>query len=611
MKLFEEFPPVATAEWEEAIRRDLKGADYEKKLIWKTEEGIDVRPYYRQEDLAGLEYLRDAPPAAYPYLRGARADRNVWAIRQEIAAASCAEANRLARESVRAGAGEVAFAATPASRAELETLLAGLPLETTAVHFQSGARTPLLLALLAESQLPVRGSADFDPLGELARTGSSGLEREALFDEATACARQAPAGFRPLAVHAGLVAEAGGTAVQELGVGLAHAAEYLAEITARGLTVDQAAAALTLHFAVGANYFFEIAKLRAARLLYAQMVSAFGPAGEQACRAVVACSTMRWDKTVYDPYVNVLRATTQAMAAVIGGCDSLAVTPFNAIYQAPDEFSGRLARNTQIILRDEAYLDRHVDPAAGSYLFEVLTDAIAREAWGVFQQVEAAGGYLAALEAGWIQQEVGRAAEAKRAAVAARRRVLVGTNQYPNPGERMLGQIQRPLESPPPSPAAAPLRVAPLAPWRAATPFEQLRLRTERHAAAGGKTPCFFLLEIGDPKMRKARSGFVANFLGCAGFQTVESGPVESVDAALAAAQAAAADAIVLCSSDPEYPALAAQVCPATTLPVLVAGFPKDSVDQLRASGVADFIHLRSNPLEALAGWQERLGVRA
>lgn len=610
MKLFAEFPPVATAEWEEAIRRDLKGADYDKKLIWKTEEGIDVRPYYRQEHLAGLEYLREAPPGAYPYLRGARADRNLWAVRQDIFAATPADANRRAQDSVRAGATEVAFATVPADARELRTLLADLPLDTVAIHFRCGAHTPHLLALLAECQLPVRGSADFDPLGELARTGLSTLGRQALFDQAAACVRQAPAGFRPLAVRAGLVAEAGGTVVQELGVGLAHAAEYLAEIAARGVTADAAATALTLHFAVSANYFFEIAKLRAARMLYAQMVSAFGPVAAESCRAVVACSTTLWDKTIYDPYVNVLRTTTQAMSAVIGGCDSLAVTPFNAVYQAPDEFSERLARNTQIILRDEAYLDRHVDPAAGSYFLEVLTDAIAREAWGVFQEVEAAGGYLAALEAGWIQQQVGRAAEAKRAAVAARRRVLVGTNQYPNPAERMLGQIQEPPETPPPA-AEAVLRVERLAPWRAATPFEQLRLRTERHAAAGGKTPCFFLLEMGDPKMRKARSGFVANFLGCAGFQTVESGPVETAEAALAAAQAAGADAIVLCSSDPEYPALAAQVCPATTLPVLVAGFPKDSVDGLRASGVVDFIHLRSNALEVLAGWQERLGVRA
>jgi methylmalonyl-CoA mutase len=610
MRLFEEFPPVATAEWEEAIRRDLKGADYDKKLIWKTEEGIDVRPYYRREHLAGLEYLLEAPPAAFPYLRGARADRNVWAIRQEISSSTPADANRLARESVRAGAGEVAFTVIPTDLGELQTLLTGLPLETTAVHFRSGARTPQLLALLAEYPLPVRGSADFDPLGELACTGFSRIGREALFDQAAACVRQAPAGFRPLAVRAGLVAEAGGTVVQELGFGLAQAADYLAEITARGVTADQAAAALTLHFAVGANYFFEIAKLRAARMLYAHMASAFGPASGESCRAVVACSTTLWDKTVYDPYVNVLRATTQAMAAVIGGCDSLAVTPFNAVYQTPDEFSERLARNTQVILREEAYLDRHVDPAGGSYFLEVLTDAIAREAWTLFQKVEAAGGYLAALQTGWIQGEVGRTAQAKRAAVAARRRVLVGANQYPNPAERMLGQIQRPPETPPP-PASAALRVEPLSPWRGAAPFEELRLRTERHVAAGGKMPCFFLLEIGDPKMRKARSAFVANFLGCAGFHTVESGPVETVGAALEAAQAAGADAIVLCSSDAEYPALAQQVCPATSLPVLVAGFPKESVDALRASGVVDFIHLRSNPLETLSAWQERLGVRA
>lgn len=596
MKLFDDFPPIATADWEDQIRTDLKGADYRKKLHWKTDEGIEVKPYYRAEDLAGLEYLTQASPGRFPFVRGFRTDSNDWAIREEIRATNVTDANFQAREALEGGADEVSFTLAPENLEDLQSLLAGIALDKTAVHFRVGTAAAGVLDLLESSGTAVRGSVDFDPLGDLAAEGAS-EDDDVFFERVEHHVRCAPSRLRVLAVRAGLIAEAGGTAVQELGFGLAHAAEYVAELTSRGLKAEQAADAITLHLTAGPNYFLEIAKFRAARLLYARMVEAFGVADEESCRAVIAAYTNPWNLTLYDRYVNVLRGTTEAMAAAIGGCDAIRVAPFDAVRGPADGLSRRLARNTQIILKREAWFGKQVDPAGGAYFFEVLTDALARESWTLFQRVEAEGGYLAAQQSGLVQSEVARSASAKEAAVASRRAVLVGTNQYPDQAEQVIGSLPEPA-LPVRVAAGTRLKVQPLIPRRAAEAFERIRLRTERHAAAGGKVPRFFLLEKGDVRMSKARSNFIANFLGCGGFETTASGAMDG------------ADAIVLCSSDEEYPALAAEVCPKSgTLPVLVAGYPKASIEALKAAGVAGFLHLGSDPLKELTAWQDRLGV--
>ncbi len=597
MNLFDDFPPIATASWEDQIRQDLKGADYRKKLHWKNDEGIDIKPYYRAEDLAGLEYLTHAAPGRFPFVRGFRMDVNDWAIREEIDSTSVAEANVQAREALDGGAEEVSFRLAPKTLEDLRSLLAGISLDQAAVHFRVGAAASPLLDLLESSGIALGGSVDYDPLGDMA-AGENSDDRARLFDEVERHVRRAPPRLRVLAVRAGRIAEAGGTALQELGFGLAHAAEYLAELTSRGLTAEQAPDAMILHLTAGVNYLFEIAKFRAARLLYARMVEAFGVAAEESCRAVIVAYTNPWYQTVCDRYVNVLRGTTGAMAAAIGGCDAMSVAPLDAPSGPTDALSRRLARNTQIILKQEAAFGRQVDPAGGSYFFEALTDSLAREAWKLFQRVEAEGGFLAALKAGLVDSEVARAAAAKEAAVASRRTVLVGTNQYPDQEERIADR---------PTTGKA---VHALNPRRAAEPFEQIRRRTQRHVTAGGKPPRFFLLETNSLKMSKARSNFIANFLGCGGFQTIAGSLADGIDPAVAAAQASMADAIVLCGSDEEYPALAREVCPKSgTLPVLVAGYPKDSLDVLKTAGVDGFLHLGSEPLKELTAWLDRLGV--
>jgi methylmalonyl-CoA mutase len=576
-KLLQEFPPVSTQEWEEAIAPDLKGAEYGKRLIWKSDEGLALRPYYRAEDLAGIAHL-DGAPGSFPYLRGAHA-RGGWRIREEIDAADPEEANRAARGAAATGAEEIAFRrAATLNASELGMLLAGL--EGVPVHFEGAGEglIRLLIERLGKEQTQSPVSTDWNPLGDV--------------EFAAEVVRSAPPALRPFTIDGAVLEESGANAAEEIGFTLSAGVEFMAAIEERGMEADRAAASLGFSFAIGANYFFQIAKLRAFRMAWARVVESFGGTPEGA-RTNIHGRSSRWNKTIYDPHVNILRGTTEAMAAILGGADSVSVAPFDACYNTPDEASRRLARNTQILLKHEAMLGRVADPAGGSYCVEVLTDFLAREGWKTMQEMEAAGGYRKAEADGRIRQALERSLAARENDVALRRRVFVGTSRYANASERALKRIDL-------------SRVNELR--RGARIYEELRLRTERHRARGGKTPRVLLAEFGNARMRGARSNFAADLFACAGF--------EIVTRRFAGADAIAAsdgDLIVLCSSDAEYAALVAELMPrlkalGRATPVIVAGNP-EGAEELKAAGIADFVHLGSHPIEFLGKWQERLGI--
>jgi methylmalonyl-CoA mutase len=566
MSLLSEFPPISTDQWEAAIHKDLKGADYNKRLVWQTDEGIAVRPYYRSEHIQGLDL--DTAPGQFPYTRGTT-PLNECKIREEVDAIDLAEANAQARSAIANGAEEVAFRrAAPQNLSDLRLLLAGL--DDIPVHL-AGQVANLLLGqdsiLPAGFQSPpFRGTLTLHPFTN-ADLAASLLKRS-----------PGPA-LRPVAIRRASFLEAGATTVQEIGFILAAGIDYLKWMTARDVTVDQAANGVAFWFSVGSSYFFQIAKFRAFRKLWAQAVAAFGGSPE-AAKACIFARTADWNQSIYDPYNNVLRGTTEAMSAALGGVDSLAVAPFDETYRNPSADSRRLARNTQIILKKEAWLDRVTDPAAGSYYVEVLTDSVAKAAWKLMQDVESIGGYLKACDSGMIPTQVAESRRKKEAALAARRKVIVGVNNYPNLKERMLDQIEH--------------KDIELFYGRGAESIEDIRLRTERHAAAGNKTPLFLLAEMGDLKMRKARSGFIVNFLACAGFQ-LKTEHFETIESLAARAQELSADAVVLCSSDQEYETILATGHWPLATPLLIAG--KD-------------ISIRSNTVETLTYWQERLGVK-
>jgi methylmalonyl-CoA mutase len=412
--LLEEFPPVSTESWEEVIRKDLKGSDYRKKLIWQTAEGLAVKPYYRAEDIAGLEYP-DAAPGAFPYARGARVTGD-WRIREEIDAVDPEEANGAARSAVLAGSEEIAFRkASFKNGSDLELLLSGL--EEIPVHFENAGEPQLRLLF---ERLTVRCrlshvSTGWNPLANL--------------DFAAEVITAAPSGFVPFTIHGEEFEESGATAVEEVGFTLAAAIDFMAGMQERKMDADRAAASLAFSFSMGANFLFQIAKLRAFRMMWAQAVESFGGAHENA-KARIHARTSRWNETIYEPHVNILRGTTEAMSAVFGGADSITVAPYDECYIAPDEASRRLARNTQIILKQEALLSRVADPGAGSYCLEVITGYIAREGWKIMQGIEADGGYGKAVKDGCIAQALEKSLAAREEAVSSRRRILTGANQH-------------------------------------------------------------------------------------------------------------------------------------------------------------------------------------
>ena len=418
LRLLADFPPVTTEEWESAIAADLRGADYSKNLVWQSDEGIAVRPYYRREDVPeGM---------ARPVMAGE------WEILEELPQAGVVDATRW---------------------------------------------------------------------------------------------------------H-----EQGGTAVEELAFAMAAGSDDLAS--------GRAVAGLA--FAVGSNYFFEIAKLRAARLLWARVAAAYGASGELKLYAVTALA----NKSIYDPYTNLLRATTEALSAVVGGCDGLVV-------QAAG-FSPRLGKNVQLLLREESHLNQVADPAGGSYYVEALTGALAREAWAVFQQVEIEGGYARA--SSFIGERLAASKAAKEQAVASRRRTLVGVNGYPDMNENGLERVDS-LGS---------------AGWRLARPLEEIRLRTERHTRETGRRPKVLLLRRGEQKAQMAQAQFCLNLFGCAGFEVEEGDSFEGSDA----------DLVVLCAPDAELPELA-----------------REAGARVKAMVVAGFADAGPDMAQTLAEWQQRLGV--
>jgi len=622
-KLFTEFPPVNTEQWEAAINEDLKGADYDKKLVWHTLEGFNIKPYYRAEDLKDIAFINSFP-GNYPFVRGNETDNNHWEIRQDIDATDAVEANRIALDAISRGAEGIGFRMKEITTPEaLQTLLSGINLTQTKIHFISSRSYPALLDLfinyLAKNSIDpekVQGSLNFDPINFLALHGKYYTTKENNLVEMVyvlnSIEKELPH-FKAIAINGHTFANAGSSLVQELAFSLSSATDYLAEMTAKGIAIDNIVPKIQFSLSVGSNYFMEIAKFRAARLLWAKIVEQFKPKQSQSLKMFIHATTLHWNKTLYDAHVNLLRSTTEAMSAIIGGVDSLNVLPFDVCYKDSDDISRRLARNQQIILKEESYLDKIVDPAAGSYYLENLTQNIASAAWTLFKLVEEKGGFTETFKTGFIQDEIEKIRKKKDEEIANRRAPILGTNQYPNQNEEGLKKIQMEGdETETDTQELTPYRKLEI--YRAADAFEDLRLLTEMSVEAGNPRPKVFLFTMGNLAMRKARAGFASNLFGVAGYQIIDNPGFETIDDGLDAVQKSGAEIVVICSSDEEYPELASAIAKSIkeTDPdkiIILAGYPKEIIDSLKAAGVDDFIHIRTNALEFLKQIQEKLGI--
>lgn len=610
-KLFDMFPPVSTDEWMAKINVDLKGADFNKKLVWRTNEGFNVMPFYRKEDIEGLPSI-GSMPGQFPYVRGTRTN-NDWLIRQTILGETAAEINANARHAIDKGVESIAFAMHDMQAGDLEAALEGIDLKKVEVNISCCPRRVVevaeaLVALVekAGAVAEFRGSVLFNPFKRLLKHG---LEFHKDIKETALALYEAVkpvAGIRCFAVESCMLNNAGAYITQELGYALAWGAEWMTILTEAGLTPCEAAGRIKFNMGISSNYFMELAKFRAARMLWAEIVKAYG-APEDCCKMMVNAVTSQFNMTIYDAHVNLLRSMTETMSAALAGVDSIETLPFDMQYKTPDEFSERIARNQQHLLREESHLDKVIDPAGGSYYVETLTCSIADQAWKLFNEVEDNGGFHALLAKGEIQAKVNESGVKRHLDVARRKEILLGTNQYPNVNEMALDKIEKDGSCSCGCGCKHEAKdgaVQSLIFDRAASQFEQLRLDTERAA----NRPKVFMLTIGNLAMRLARAQFSGNFFGCAGYEIIDNNGFPTVKEGVDAAVAAGADVVVLCSSDDEYAEYAPEAFKelAGRAEFVVAGAPA-CMDDLKAQGIENFIHVRVNVLDTLVAFNAKL----
>ncbi len=603
-KLFDQFAPVTPEEWRAKAEVDLKGADFDKKMVWRTNEGFNVQPLYRRVDIENLK-ATESLPGEFPYVRGTRTN-NDWQRRQDIKVEDIAQANAKARDLLSKGITSLGLKVNSDHAPELKSLLAGIDLSTVEINFMCCPKCalPIATALVelikeAHAEDSFVGSVSFNPFKRQFKHGLTFPGDMVAMASELLKVVEPVKNLRVLTVDSIMLNNAGAYIYQELGYALAWGNEWMAMLTEAGFKAEEVARRIKFNMGISTVYFMEIAKFRAGRQLWAQIVKQYQPACDCACKMVVNAETSKFNLTVFDSYVNLLRTQTEAMSAALAGVDSIVVTPFDAPYQNSDDFSERIARNQQILLREESHLDKVVDPAGGSYYVEMLTASLAQEAWKLFLDVEDKGGFAAAIED--VINNVNASAEARFDKVAKRKEQLLGTNQFPNFTEKAADKAAKL--------GACKCCCAPekegevrLNDKRLGSQFEEVRLATE----AAQNTPKVFMLTIGNLAMRLARAQFSCNFFACAGYDLIDNNGFKSVEEGINAAMEKKADIVVLCSSDDEYAALIPEAVKLLDgrAELVLAG---PETDEFKALGINNFINVRTNVLGTLKAFNAKL----
>ena len=618
----DEFKKPVYEEWKAEAIASLKGADFDKKLFTKTYEGITLKPIYTKADFPGDEqfpgqgdYLRGTDPAGY--MNGA------WAVAQEISACCAKSANEKLREEIkRGGTGlnvNIARCGLDINTAEdMQTLFDGIDLSKVSLHVRCGSRAADKLALFLDN-VPgadkASGCFAADPIASLAKNGRLDKTLAELYDDMAKAAKlaseKAPA-LRTALADGNVYANGGANAVQEAAFVLAAASEYIAAMMERGVSACDAAKRVRLSVSLGSNFFMEISKLRALRAAFARIARAYG-ACDEAAKADIFARTSAFTKTVYDPYVNILRDTTEAFSGVVGGVNAMQVSPLDEAIGESDETTERIARNVQIMLREEFDLLRPVDPAGGSWYVETLTAELVRAISDKFKAVEAEGGMSAYLIAGKAQKEIAAVLADRLKKLATRQDRAVGTNMYANMTEKLLERGAKAAKC---APQGEPKVTAePIEAHRWTEQFEALRRATDDAAEKSGKRISVFLCNIGPIPQHKARADFSRGFFEVGAFNVIgNDGFMNPADAAKAAI-ASGAEVAVICSTDDAYPECVLEIAKAIKaaapkMLVMLAGAPapeqKGAYDE---AGVDDYIHVRANCLDILKKIQSERGI--
>ena len=641
-----DFEPVRKIEWEEKIEKDLKGADYKAKLFWDSHEGFTAAPFYTREDLQNLEH--DAKDTILK--------KSGWTCCAPIYETSPDKANQAIKKAIHKGCGSFFIQSKSSWKSgnlggdlhgtqiqkevDFDQLVDGFDVDSVEFTFDSGMTTPALVAMMRNHPNKFTNPKFiFDPFTYIAERGRMPVGEKKLKAIVNELAAQKD--FKTLCADGLFYHRAGATIVQELGLVLATVSEYLSLINKE--KKKNAADTIFVRLAAGPLYFPEIAKFRAIRILWDQLMKAYG--FENPPELTVIAETSKTNKTITDKHNNLIRTITESMSAVVGGVNQLMVHPYDVLESTPGEFSRRIARNIQYILRDESHLDKVADPSAGSYYIENLTSSIAKEAWEYFQTIEKEGGVVQSLKNGSIQEVINRAKKDREDAVKRGKKVLVGTNYYANAEEDLPDTINPPsftdsleltdfefketgkglikdlqqafkdgatidknqhqkfedeatigdvIQS-----MLKPGKVLyqTVEETRLGAIFDEIRLRTKSLSEETGIEPVIHLVPVGDVKWRNARATFSHNTLGCGGFTMDHPTGYESIDEADQKIETGEADVFVLCSSDKEYEELVEPFCNAFSEKgiCILAGHPGDNEEKYRKAGMDIFIHKGMN----------------
>lgn len=665
------FPPVTKAEWIAKVEADLKGDSFDS-LRSETPDGISLEPLYVADDLAGVGPT--GFPGVFPFLRGAT-PLGGWKIRQEYDDPRAAVCGEMIRHDLERGVEALWVRLGPRYGCrvltvdDLDALLESVDLASTSVCVEAGSDALAVaagLVAVAERRAVgadcLTGSFGMDPIGLLAETGriegGLGARLGELRDLGAWCSGHAPS-MRAVCVSSEAFHDGGASAVQEIATSIATGAEYLRQLTDAGLSVDAAARQILFAFSISSDFFSQIAKLRAARWLWAKVIAVAG--GELGAGAMqIHARTSRFTKTQRDPWVNMLRATAECTAAVLGGAQSVATLPFDEAIGSPNELAQRVARNTQVVLREESHLGEVADPAGGSWFVEKLTLDFGRAAWEEFQRIEAAGGIVSDLGSGRLIDSVQAVAGSAKARVARRKTPIVGVSEFANLQEEPIErepvsgeEIKRlfkesldslelgehrgkliaiartaQLESRTPGDLTdacvgatlsgadmysiatvlqhgqPDFHLEPVPQWRQAEAWERLRDRSDRHAIKSGARPSAFLATLGPLPTHKLRSNWAQNVLAAAGIEAVTNDGTNDAESLGVAFGDSSAGMAVICGSDAIYEqllepaviALKSSGCPV----LLVAGRPGERESNLTETGVSDFLFVGVDVLQVM-----------
>jgi methylmalonyl-CoA mutase len=612
VKLFSDFPETSKAQWKDVVIGDLKGADFDKKLVWKTLEGFDLQPYYTAEDLSDLDYLKKFEGCTLNIQDGSQGPR-YWVNREKIVVENALEANSLAIEALNSGADGLVFDLTGKENVDIKLLLNNiLPLHCSVSFIADRNAAKLIKGYFTyESENHIEtsqlfGSLNYDPLRNLIVKGKMAEDGFKILKDIIEVTDPSDR-FYGLTINGNQFQNAGSSLTQELAYVLNMAVEYIEQLGNLGVSAEKVIRNIEFSMAVGTDYFLEIAKLRALRVLFYKIAETYDIKNYDPGTLSIHSVSSLWTKTIYDPYVNMLRNTTEAMAAIIGGCNALTIVAYDDIFAKPTLFSRRIARNVSNMIKEESYFDKVADPSAGSYYIENITDQMVKKAWELFTGTEKEGGYLSAVKAGKIQCAIAETRNKRLSLAAQRRSIFVGTNQYPNAKEVIdpAMVVARPVNSD--------AEVIPQT--SGAAEFEMLRMNTDTFTKKTGKRAKAYIALIGsNPAMRSARAQFSGGFIGCGGFDIVDGALTTSDEESLQNAIEQNAEITVICGADDEYATVGLEFAKAFRNKkkdglLILAGYPSEIISDLTTAGVDDFVHVRANLIETLTKFQQKLNI--